>query len=165
MKRDCRAPKKNNGSAKESVNVAEDTGDALILSVNSLVESWILDYGASYHYTSHYEIMENYINGDFGKVYLVDDGTMKIMRKDDIQVKRPNGTVWKLKDMRFVPSLKRNLISMDQPNQEGHHTTFLRNEWKITKETIVITHGKKNGTLYVTSNMENIVAIVESYEK
>ena len=165
MKRDCRAPKKNNGSAKESVNVAEDTGDALILSVNSLVESWILDYGASYHYTSHYKIMENYVNGDFGKVYLVDDGTMKITRKDDTEVKRTNEIVWKLKDMRFIPSLKRNLILMDQPDQEGHHTTFLGSQWKITKETIVITHGKKNGTLYVTSSMENIVAIVELYAK
>ena len=109
--------------------------------------------------------MENYVTSDFGKVYLVDDGTMKITRKDNIQVKRPNGTMWKLKDMRFIPGLKRNLISVDQPDQEGHHTTFLRNEWKITKETIVIAHGKKNDTLYVTSNMENIVAIAELYEK
>ena len=43
LKKDYRALKKNNGSTKESVNMAEDVGDALILSVNSLVESWILD--------------------------------------------------------------------------------------------------------------------------
>ena len=30
---------------------------------------------------------------------------------------------------------------------------------------MVIAHGKKNGTLYVTSSMENIVTVVESDEK
>ena len=50
----------NNGSVKESANVAKDTGDALILSVNSPVEAWILDYGASFHCTSHCEIIEKW---------------------------------------------------------------------------------------------------------
>ena len=107
MKKNCRAPKKNNGSVKESMNVLEDTSDDLILSVNSLVESWILDSKASFHYTSHHEIMENYFSGDFSKVHLADDETLKITGKGDIQVKLPNETVWKLKDVRFIPSLKK----------------------------------------------------------
>ena len=108
----CRAPKKNNGSAKQSMNMVEDTSDAIILSVNSPIESWILDFGASFHYTSHHEIMENYFSDDFSKVHLADDETLKIMGKGNIQVKLPNKTVWKLKDVRFIPSLKRNLISV-----------------------------------------------------
>ena len=50
--------------------------------------------------------MENYISGDFGKVDLADVETLKIMRKNDIQVKLPNGTMWKLKDVIFIPSEK-----------------------------------------------------------
>ena len=87
--------------------------------------------------------MENYVSGDFEKVHLVDDETLKITSKGDIQVKLPNKIVWTLKDMIFIPSLKRNLISMGKLDQEGHHTTFTRIKWKITKGVIVIAYGKK----------------------
>ncbi|KAL6313667.1 hypothetical protein AAG906_010085 [Vitis piasezkii] len=100
----------------------------------SLVESWILDSGALYHCTSYYEVMKNYISGDFENVDLADVETLKIMRKNDIQVRLPNGPMWKFKDMIFTP-------------------------------TMVIAHRKKNGTLYVTSSIENIVEVVELDEK
>ncbi|KAE8692624.1 Retrovirus-related Pol polyprotein from transposon TNT 1-94 [Hibiscus syriacus] len=86
FKRDCRAPKKNTGT-QESANMTEETGDAMILSINSLIESWILDSGASFHSTPYQEIMENYVSGDFGKVHLADDETLKIVEKGDIRLK------------------------------------------------------------------------------
>ena len=49
----CTKPKKKQnqkfGDDNDYVNSAEDIEDALILSVNSRVESWILDSGASFH--------------------------------------------------------------------------------------------------------------------
>lgn len=96
------------------MNVLEDTSDALILSVNSLAESWILDSKASFHYTLHHEIMENYFSGDFSKVHLADDEISKITTKGDIQVKLPNETLWKLKDVRFIPSLKKKKINLSR---------------------------------------------------
>ncbi|KAE8695859.1 U-box domain-containing protein 31 [Hibiscus syriacus] len=122
FKRDCRASKKNTG-AQESANMTEETGDAMILSVNSPIESWILDSGASFHSTPCREIMENYVSGDFGKVHLANDETLKIL------------------------------------DGEGYSTTFSGCEWKITKGALVIARGKKTGTLYVTSNLENIIAV------
>ncbi|KAE8682957.1 AGC (cAMP-dependent, cGMP-dependent and protein kinase C) kinase family protein, putative isoform 1 [Hibiscus syriacus] len=68
FKIDCQALKKDTG-AQDSANMTEETG-------------------ASFHSTPCREIMENYINGDFGKVHLVDDETLKIdsmMEKDIIQ--------------------------------------------------------------------------------
>ncbi|KAE8697282.1 omega-6 fatty acid desaturase, endoplasmic reticulum isozyme 1 [Hibiscus syriacus] len=104
------APKKNTG-AQESANM-EETGDTMILSVNSPIESWILDSGASFHSTPCQEIMENYVSGQL-------DG-------------------------------------------EGYSTTFSGCEWKITKGALVIARGKKTGTLYVTSNLENIIAVADA---
>ncbi|KAE8686024.1 cytochrome P450 71A9-like [Hibiscus syriacus] len=117
-----RALKKNTG-VQESANVTEETGDAMILSINSPIESWILDSGASFHSTPCQEIMENYVSGDFGKVHLADDETLKIL------------------------------------DGEGYSTTFSGCEWKITKGALVIARGKKIGTVYVTSNLENIIAV------
>ena len=76
--------------------MTEEAGDAMILSVNSPIESWILDSGASFHTTPCQEIMENYVSGDFGKVHLADDETLKIVGKGDIRLKLPNQTTWKL---------------------------------------------------------------------
>ena len=50
----------------DSVNSAEDIGDALILSVNSPVESWILDSGASFHSSPSKELFQNFKSGNFG---------------------------------------------------------------------------------------------------
>ncbi|KAE8706762.1 Retrovirus-related Pol polyprotein from transposon TNT 1-94 [Hibiscus syriacus] len=122
----------------ESANVTEETGDAMILSVNSPIESWILDSGASFHSTPCREIMENYVSGDFGKVYLADDETLKIVGKGDIRLKLPNQTTWTLKGVRHIPGLKRNLISVGQLDDEGFSTTFSGCEWKITKGALVI---------------------------
>ena len=142
--------------------MTEEAGDAMILSVNSPIESWILDSGASFHATPCQEIMENYVSGDFGKVHLADDETLKIVGKGDIRLKLPNQTTWKLQGVRHVPGLRRNLISVGQLDGEGYCTTFSGHEWKITKGALVIARGKKTGTLYVTSNLENIVAVADA---
>ncbi|KAL5742036.1 hypothetical protein ACOSP7_028768 [Xanthoceras sorbifolium] len=164
FKRDCRAPKKDTGT-QESANVTEEAGDAMILSVNSPIESWILDSGASFHANPCREIMENYVSGNFGKVHLADDETLKIVGKGDIRLKLPNGSTWKLQGVRHIPGLKRNLISIGQLDGEGYCTTFSGCEWKITKGALVVARGKKCGTLYVTSNLENIVAVADSERK
>ena len=142
--------------------MTEEAGDAMILSINSPIESWILDSGASFHATPCQEIMENYVSGDFGKVHLADDETLKIVGKGDIILKLPNQTTWKLQGVRHVPGLRRNLISVGQLDGEGYCTTFSGHEWKITKGALVIARGKKTGTLYVTSNLENIVAVADA---
>ena len=161
FKKECRALKKDIG-AQESAHVTEEAGDVMILSINSPIESWILDSGASFHATPCQEIMENYVSGDFGKVHLADDETLKIVGKGDIRLKLPNQTTWKLQGVRHVPGLRRNLISVGQLDGEGYCTTFSGHEWKITKGALVIARGKKTGTLYVTSNLENIVAVADA---
>ena len=56
----CTKPKKKQNQKSrddnDSVNSAEDIGDALILSVNSPVESWILDSGASIYLSPSNEL-------------------------------------------------------------------------------------------------------------
>ncbi|KAE8685870.1 cytochrome P450 71A9-like [Hibiscus syriacus] len=161
FKRDCRALKKDTG-AHESTNMTEETADAMILSINTPIESWILDSGATFHSTPCREIMENYVSGDFGKVHLADDETLKIVGKGDIRLKLPNQTTWKLTGVRHILGLKRNLISVGQLDGEGYSTTFSGCEWKITKGALVIARGKKTGTLYITSNLENIIAVADA---
>jgi len=161
----CREPKKKREQQKEdnSANItAEQGGDALICSVDSPVESWILDSGASFHSTPSKELLHNYVAGNFGKVYLADDEPLDIMGKGEVHIKTAQGMLWKLQNVRHVPGLKKNLISMGQIDGEGYTTVFGDGSWKITKGNLVVARGSKNGTLYATSIQKDIVAAVDS---
>ena len=54
-----------------------------------------------------------------------------------------------LNDVRHVPSLCKNLISAGQLDDEGCNTTLGKNQWKITKGSLVGAKGDKVGTLYL----------------
>jgi hypothetical protein len=59
--------------------VTEEVHDALILSIDSPLDSWVLDLGASFHTTTICDILENYAAGDFESVYLADGSTLDIV--------------------------------------------------------------------------------------
>ena len=105
-------------------------------------------------YTSHREIIQNYVAGDFGKVYLVDGSALDIVGMGDIQILLPNGSVWLLEKVRYIPDLRRNLISIGELDDEGHAILFVGGTWKVTKGARVLARGKKTGTLYMTHVQE-----------
>lgn len=49
-----------------------------------------VNLGASFHTIPHIEIMQNYVVGDFGKVYLVDGEALDVIRVGDVQIILPN---------------------------------------------------------------------------
>jgi|UniRef100_A0A2N9I523 hypothetical protein len=56
IRKNCRELKKKNENDSANV-VTEEVHDALLLSVDSPIESWVLDSGASFHTTAHREII------------------------------------------------------------------------------------------------------------
>jgi hypothetical protein len=115
LKKDCRAPKKQRDGQQERNQEANVTGDvlqdALILSVDNISESWVVDSGASFHATPHRKHFLDYVQGDFGQVHLGDDAPCKIVGMGKVKIKQHNGNQWLLKEVRHVPDLRKNLIS------------------------------------------------------
>jgi hypothetical protein len=70
MKKDYRAPKKQRDGQQEKNQEANVIGDALqdalILSVDNIYESWVVDSGDSFHATPHRKHFLDYVQGDFG---------------------------------------------------------------------------------------------------
>ncbi|CAA0825240.1 Lycopene beta cyclase- chloroplastic [Striga hermonthica] len=62
MKSECRAPRKDK-EGRTANAATEDTTDALLLSVRSSLDDWIVDSGASFHSCSSRDIMEPYTAG------------------------------------------------------------------------------------------------------
>lgn len=73
--------------------MTEDVDDALLLSFDSLIDSWELDLRVSFHTTTHHEIIENYVASNYKKVYLVDGEPLYIMGIRNIGLKMSNGQI------------------------------------------------------------------------
>nr|GEV59067.1 hypothetical protein [Tanacetum cinerariifolium] len=87
----------------KEVNMAGDYDDALVCCVENTVEDRIMDSGASFHATYCKEELERF--------------------------KLRSGKT--LKDVRYIPGLKRRLISVGQLDEEGYHCQRLGNMSKI----------------------------------
>ena len=129
IRRNCKLlknqPENNQGNNNNAVNVVNDNlQDALILSLDNRSESWVVDSGASFHATGNKDLLQNFVGGDLGKVYLGDDASCNIIGKGDVKINLVSGTVLQLKDVRLVPDLKRNLISVRQLAESGYMAAF-----------------------------------------
>jgi hypothetical protein len=115
----------------------------LILSVDNISESWVVDSGASFHATPHRKHFLDYVQGDFGQVHLGDDAPCKIVGMGKVKIKQCNGNQWLLKEVRHVPDLRKNIISTGQLASEGCISIFTDNMWKVIKGSLVIVKGEK----------------------
>ena len=147
---------------KSTNAVLEEVQESLLLSVYSPLDSWVLDSGASFHTTPHQNILRNYVTGDYGVVYLADGEPLKIIGIGDVEIKLSNGSIWKLQQVRHVPELKKNLISVGQLDESGHSINFAGGMWKVSKGAMVLARGKKTGTLYMTSASGDTIATTEA---
>ena len=76
-------PKKKNED--DSANaITEEVHDALLLAIDSPLDDWVLDSGASFHTIPHREIIQNYVASDFGKVYLADGSALDVVGIGDV---------------------------------------------------------------------------------
>ena len=84
-----------------------------------------MDSRASFHTTLHQKIIQNYVAGDFGKMYLADGTALDVVGMRDVQIFLPSGSVWLLEKVRHILDLRRNLISVGQLDNEGHVILFV----------------------------------------
>ena len=65
--------------------------DALLLSLESIDDSWVLNSGASFHATPHRGYFIDYVQGNSGLVYLRDNEPCQIVGKGKVKIKLQNG--------------------------------------------------------------------------
>jgi hypothetical protein len=122
--------------------------DALIIFVDNIYESWVVDSGASFHSTSHRKHFLDYVQGDFGQVHLGDDAQCKIVGMRKVKIKQSNGNQWLLKEVRHVQDLRKSIFSKGKLEIEGFISIFTKKVWKVTKGSLVIAR-EKVGFLFV----------------
>ena len=73
-----------------------------------------------------------------------------------------NDSTLKLRNIRHISKLKRNLISVGQLADGEMNTSFDGDVCKITKGAMVMAHGKKEGTLYMSSSFGASISVASS---
>ena len=74
-------------------------------------------------------------------MYLANGTALDVVGMGDIRILLPNRSIWLLENVRHVPNLKRNLISVGQLDHEGHAILFVGGTWKVTKGARVLARG------------------------
>ena len=74
---------------------------------------WILDSGASRHFCANKELMIDFEDVAHGQcVYMDNSSTATVKSKGKVLLKFTSGKMMSLSNVLFVPSLRRNLISI-----------------------------------------------------
>ncbi|KAG8501441.1 hypothetical protein CXB51_003771 [Gossypium anomalum] len=140
----------NSGEA----DVVEDysDGELLVASVNDskVSEEWILDSGCTFHMSPNRDWFITYETVSEGVVLMGNNASCKIAGVGTIKVKMFDGVVRTLSDVRYVPELKRNLISLSTLDSKGYRYTAESGVLKISKGSLVVMKGqRKTAKLYV----------------
>ncbi|XP_076934027.1 uncharacterized protein LOC143600139 [Bidens hawaiensis] len=108
-----------------------------------MVDSWVMDFGSSFHAMHSGETMVNLKVGNFGKVRIANGDVLNVTSMGDVNLVTLLGTVWNLKNVKVIPLLKRMLISVSQLDELGMEVKFRGGKWKVTKGSLVIACGNR----------------------
>jgi hypothetical protein len=86
--------------------------------------SWVIDSGTSTHVTSRQDFFTSYTAGDFGTVKMGNDGLAKIVGIGDVCLEMSNGMKLVLRDVKHIPDIRLNLISVGKLDDDRYCSTF-----------------------------------------
>ncbi|WVY90442.1 hypothetical protein V8G54_035956 [Vigna mungo] len=146
-------PKKKLEEKTTTAVVSDDANVFLISEVNYLNITfddctWIVDTGASFHVTPHEGFFSSYKKGDFGTMKMGNHVTSKIVGIGEVTLTTENGTRLVLKEVRHVPEMRLNLISVGKLDDAGMNNQFSDGKWKLCRGSMIVARGKKEGSLY-----------------
>lgn len=108
----------------------------------------VLDSGCSFHMNPHKDWFANLSFGKLGSVLLDNDQVCQVEGMGDIKLRIHDGSIKILSDVRYVPDLKRNLISLGVLESKGFNFKSEKGIMNIFKNSRVIMRGFRDHSLY-----------------
>ncbi|GFZ02006.1 hypothetical protein Acr_15g0006150 [Actinidia rufa] len=146
----------------------DDTTFTISLSA-SHSDEWILDSGCScsYHMCSNRDWFSSFEELDGGVVLMENDNACKTLGIGTIKLKIFSGTVKVLTNVRYVPDLKKNLISLENFDSKGYKIILEGGVLKVVRGALVVLKDTHRGNLYFLDRSTVIgrVALSNSSDK
>ena len=158
LKKDCFKWKKNQKDKattsttenKDAANYGDchDGGEVLLVNSNSQRSEWILDSGCTYHMTFHKEWLTDFKDITGGSVVLGNSDTCQVEGIGNISIKMFDGCTRILQNVRLVPSLTRNLVSLGVLDDSGYVNKIEKGIMRISRGSTVVIKGQNIDSLY-----------------
>ena len=151
-KKDCPKLQKKKGKGVSEACVAEDDKSYFSLACVSSVTStdeWLCDSACSFHMCFRKEWFFNFTELDDGVVYLADNQPCKIARIGSISLKNHDGLISVLTDVRYIPKLEKNLISLGTLESKGFTIILQNGILKVVSGALVVMKGIRRNNLYL----------------
>ena len=141
----------NSNTAEASVATDENEGIILVATEDKVRSNkeWILDSGCSYHMSPDRDCFSTYESLDGGLVLMGNNAACKVVGKGTVRIKMYDGIVRTLTDVRHVPDLKKNLISLGTLDSQGCKFSAEGGVLKVSKGALVLMKACRSGTLYI----------------
>eukprot|EP00253_Pinus_taeda_P004563 PITA_04563 len=141
--------RKNMESQNEGKTTLDECEDVYLASSSTHVDhkAWLIDSGASFHFTPHREWFCKYEKYNGGDVFLGDDRKARIVGHGKVKLKLKGGRVRTLPGVLHIPALTRNLISLSKLDDAGVKTMFEKDTCKMVRGALVLMQGVRIGTL------------------
>jgi len=125
---------------------SDEGGDVYLASSSTHVdhEAWLIDLGASFHFTPHREWFYEYEKYDGGDVFLGDDRKARIIGRRKVKLKLQGGRVRMLPRVLHIPALARHLISVSKLDDAGLKIVFEKDTCKMVWGALVLIAGSSD---------------------
>ncbi|GKB35942.1 zinc finger, CCHC-type containing protein [Tanacetum coccineum] len=127
-----------------------DNADVMMaMSVEELLD-WIMDSGSSYYITYRRDYLVDFKEYDGDNILLGDGRECRVRGTGKVQVQMRDGSSFVLDNVRYVPELRRNLISLGTLEKEGFTVKMQSGKIKVIKGSLVVLSGTRRANCVYT---------------
>ncbi|GFZ21996.1 hypothetical protein Acr_29g0011580 [Actinidia rufa] len=149
IKRDCpkyKAQDQSSDTAATTV-MAVDESEKLLAASNNEKSDWVLDSGSAYHLCRDREVFSTYAACE-GRIWMVNNTASKVVGRGSVRFCMADGRSVTLTEVRHVPNLWKNLISIGMLDSKGCSFDASGGILRVFKGNKEMLWGKKTGGLY-----------------
>ena len=147
----------------------DDKSDFSLACVSSVTstDEWLCDSACSFHMCFRKEWFFNFTELDGGVVHLADNQPCKIAVIGSISLKNHDGSTRVLTDVRYIPKLEKNLISLGTLESTGFTIIMQNGILKVVSGALVIMKGIRRNNLYLYQGSTSVgtIATVSEVDK
>lgn len=113
-----------------------------------LEKEWTMDSSCSFHMTPNKSWFKELKQEETGMVLLGNNKPCKVLRVVSIRIRIWDGMERLMQNVRYVPELKRNLVSLGMLDEQGYVFKVERGVLKVLKDSRVVMKSCKKKGLY-----------------
>ena len=139
------------GNASVATDGSSDGNEVLVAFARcaNSGDEWILDSSASFYICINRDWFITYDSVNGGSVKMGDDSPCQIIGIGSVQIKMHDGIIRTLTDVRHIPDMRKNLISLSTLGGKGYKYSGGDGVLKVSKGSLIVMKGDlKSANLY-----------------